>query len=77
VEAVLDGTPLLAPGAEGMWSVELANVMLLSSLIGQTVDLPMDSAAYERKLQQLIAESKREKKVVAVANEDFTKSFHR
>ena len=77
VDAVLDGTPLLAPGAEGMWSVELANVLLFSSLIGQTVDLPMDSAAYEGKLQQLITESRREKKVVAVAGEDFTKSFHR
>jgi hypothetical protein len=77
VDAVLDGTPLLAPGAEGLWSVELANVMLYSCLVGQSVDLPMDGAAYERKLQQLISESKHEKKVVAVANEDFTKSFHR
>jgi predicted dehydrogenase len=77
VDAVLDGTPLLAPGAEGLWSVELANVILYSSLLGQSVDLPMDGAAYERKLQQLIAESKHEKKLVAVANEDFTESFHR
>lgn len=77
VDAILDGTPLIAPGPEGMHSVELANVMLYSSLLGQTVELPMDSAAYERKLQQLIAESKFEKKVVAVSNEDFTKSFHR
>ncbi len=51
--------------------------MLYSSLLGQTVELPMDSAAYEAKLQQLIAESKFEKKVVEVAGEDFTKSFHR
>jgi predicted dehydrogenase len=77
VDAILDGSPLLAPGAEGMWSVELANVMLYSSLLGQTVVLPMDSGAYERKLQQLIAESKFEKKVVEVVGEDFTKSFHR
>jgi predicted dehydrogenase len=77
VDAILNGTPLLAPGAEGLWSVELANVMLYSSLLGQTVELPMDSAAYERKLQQLIAESKFEKRVIEVAGEDFTKSFHR
>jgi predicted dehydrogenase len=77
VDAILDGTPLIAPGAEGIHSVELANVMLYSSLLGQTVELPMDSAAYERKLQQLIAESKLEKKVVKVEGEDFTKSFHR
>lgn len=77
VNAILDGEPLIAPGAEGMHSVELANVMLYSSLIGQTVDLPMDSADYEKTLQRLIAESKFEKKVVAVSNEDFTQSFHR
>jgi predicted dehydrogenase len=77
VNAILDGEPLIAPGAEGIHSVELANVMLHSSLIGQTVELPMDSAAYEKRLNQLIAESKIEKKVVEVVNEDFTKSFRK
>jgi predicted dehydrogenase len=77
VDAILDGKPLLVPGEEGIHSVELANVMLYSSLINQTVDLPMDSAAFEKKLQQLIAESKFEKKVVEVTGDDFTKSFHR
>ena len=72
VNAILDGEPLIAPGEEGIHSVELANVMLYSSLLGQTVELPMDSAAYEKKLNQLIAGSKIEKKVVAVSNEDFT-----
>ena len=77
VNAILDGEPLIAPGEEGIHSVELANVILYSSLIGQTVELPMDSAAYEKKLNQLIAESKIEKKVVEVSNEDFTQSFKR
>ena len=77
IDAILDGAPLIAPGEEGIHSVELANVMLYSSLIGQTVDLPMDSAAFEKKLLQLIAESKLEKKVVEVSTEDFTKSFNR
>ena len=77
VNAILDGEPLIAPGAEGLDSVELANVMLYSSILGQTAELPMDSAAYESTLQQLVANSKFEKKVVVVANEDFTKSFHR
>jgi predicted dehydrogenase len=76
-DAILDGTPLLVPGEEGIHSIELANVMLYSSLINQTVELPMDSAAFEKKLQQLIAESKFEKKVVEVTGDDFTKSFHR
>jgi len=77
IDAILDGEPLIAPGEEGLHSVELANVMLYSSLTGQTVELPLDSAAYEKKLSQLIAESKLEKKVVEVVNEDFTKSFKR
>ena len=75
INAILDGEPLIAPGEEGIHSVELANVILYSSLIGQTVQLPMDSAAYEKKLNELIASSKIEKKVVAVSNEDFTQSF--
>lgn len=77
VDAILDGAPLLVPGEEGIHSVELANVMLYSSLINQTIELPMDSAAFEKKLQQLIDESKFQKKVVEVSGEDFTKSFHR
>jgi predicted dehydrogenase len=77
VEAILDGSPLLVPGHEGLHSVELANVMHYSSLIGQTVELPMDSACFEEKLQALIAASRFEKKVVEISNDDFTKSFHR
>ncbi len=77
IDAILDGTPLIAPGEEGIHSIELANAMLYSGLINQTVELPMDSAAYERKLNELIAASKLEKKVVKISNEDFTKSFVR
>ncbi|MCP5518177.1 MAG: Gfo/Idh/MocA family oxidoreductase [Verrucomicrobiales bacterium] len=77
VDAILDGTPLVAPGAEGMNSIELANSALYSSLTNQTIDLPLDGAAYEQKLQQLIADSKFEKQVVEVKGEDFTKSFVR
>jgi predicted dehydrogenase len=77
VNAILDGEPLIAPGAEGIHSVELANAILYSSLLERTLELPMDSAAYEKKLNQLIAESKLEKKVVEVSNEDFATSFKR
>jgi predicted dehydrogenase len=75
VNAILDGEPLIAPGEEGIQSVELANVILYSSLMDKTIQLPMDSAAYENKLNELIANSRHEKKVVEVSNEDFTKSF--
>jgi predicted dehydrogenase len=77
IDAILDGTPLVAPGEEGLRSVELANAMLYSSLQGQTIALPLDGVAYERKLRELTAQSTFEKRVVAISGEDFTKSFVR
>ncbi len=77
VDAILDGVPLIAPGEEGINSIELANVLLYSGLMNETIELPLDSAAYEKKLNELIAASKFEKKVAAVSSEDFTKSFRR
>lgn len=77
VNAILDGEPLIAPGGEGIHSVELANAMVYSSLLGQTIELPMDGAAWEKKLNQLIAESKIEKKVVKIATDDFASSFRK
>jgi hypothetical protein len=77
VDAIQDGTALIAPGEEGIHSIELANAILYSGLTGQTVELPLDAAAYERKLNELIASSKFEKKVVKTSNEDFARSFVR
>lgn len=77
VNAILDGEALIAPGAEGIHSVELANAILFSSLQDKTIRMPMDSIAYEKSLNELIANSRHEKKVVEVVNEDFTKSFKR
>jgi predicted dehydrogenase len=77
VNAILDGEPLVAPGKEGIHSVELANAMVYSSLLGETVELPMDGTAWEARLNRLIAGSKVEKKAVAVASEDFASSFRR
>jgi predicted dehydrogenase len=77
VNAILDGEPLLAPGAEGIHSVELANAIIYSSLIGETIRLPLDGAAWERKLNQLIAESKVEKKVIKTGPDDLASSFRK
>jgi predicted dehydrogenase len=77
VEAILDRVPLFIPGEEGIHSVELANVMLYSSLIDQTVELPMDGQVFEKKLNELIASSRYQKKVIETKGEDFTQSFHR
>lgn len=77
ITAIRDGTPLIAPGADGLHSVELANAMVYSSLQNETVELPMPSAAWETKLNQLIAESKLEKKVMQLEAGDFASSFRR
>ena len=77
VNAILDGEALIAPGVEGLGSVELANVMVYSGLLNESVDLPMDGEAWEAKLNELIAKSTHEKKVVEVSSEDFAASFRK
>jgi len=76
VDAILDRKPLIAPAAEGIHSVELANAMLLSSLQDRTVELPMNSAEYEKVLKGLIRNSNFTKPDVRPQiAADMTKSF--
>jgi predicted dehydrogenase len=56
--AILDGAPLIAPGAEGMASVELACAMVLSAWREATVKLPISGAAYARELSRRVRRSK-------------------
>ncbi len=77
VNAILDGEALIAPGPEGLGSVELANVMVYSGLKDEPVDLPMDGAAWEAELSVLISNSTHEKKVVEISSEDFSASFRK
>ncbi len=78
-DAILDGTPLIAPGAEGLNSVELANAITYSTFTGKPVDMPLDGSAYEAALQEKIAQSKPKKKKAAQkaagTGDDFSKSF--
>jgi predicted dehydrogenase len=57
VAAIETGEPLIAPAAEGIHSVELANAMLLSAWTDATVELPIDAPAYEEALHRMIAKS--------------------
>lgn len=77
VEAILDRKPLIAPGEQGLHSVELANAILFSSLLDHTLELPMDGAAYEQKLTELVAGSQAKKQVRETTMDDFAKSFRR
>ena len=76
VDAILDGTPLIAPAEEGIRSVELATAMLYSSFMGVSTKLPLDAKAYEAFLAGLIRDSKLEKQAAAQTGPvDMTKSF--
>jgi len=77
VDTILDGTPLIAPGADGIHSVELANSMVYSSILEQTLTLPLDGAAWEAELKRRIRDSRFEKTVREVAIDDFAQSFRR
>jgi predicted dehydrogenase len=75
--AIVNGTPLIADGRDGIRSVELANAMILSTLQGKTIELPLNSATYERALKKLIRESKYTKKgVTAAAPVDLSSTFN-
>ena len=52
---VLTGSPLLAPGEDGIMGVRLANASQLSAWTGKTVDLPCDEETYNAELNKLIA----------------------
>ncbi len=56
-DAIRLGSPLIAPAAEGIHSVELANAMLLSTWQDRTVDLPLCASEFETALNKRIASS--------------------
>lgn len=55
--AVLHGTPLLAPGADGIHGLTLSNAMHLSTWTDDWVDLPFDEARFKTLLDERIARS--------------------
>ena len=76
--AILKGTPLIAPATEGIRGLELGNAMLLSCLKKKTVELPIDAQAFAKIMDKLIAKSRYVKKTVAPSETvDFSKSFQK
>ncbi len=53
INAIQKGTPLLAPGHEGIRGLEIGNAMLMSAMTRKGVDLPIDGAAYDQLLLDL------------------------
>lgn len=58
IDAILDDTPLMSPGEEGLLSVELINAMIMSGIEDKPIELPMDRDAYETLLAKLIEDAK-------------------
>ena len=58
VNAILKGTPLLAPGEEGINGLQLSNAMYLSAWTDNWVDIPVDEDLFYQKLQEKIKEYK-------------------
>jgi predicted dehydrogenase len=58
VNAVRNGTPLLAPGEDGIKGLMLSNAMLLSAWTDSWVDLPIDEELFYSHLQEQINNSK-------------------
>ncbi|MCR5770388.1 MAG: Gfo/Idh/MocA family oxidoreductase [Butyrivibrio sp.] len=58
---ILEGTPLLAPGTDGINGVNLCNATLLSAWLSKEVDNPVDEDLYYSELQKRIEEEKNNK----------------
>jgi len=54
--AIVEGTPLLAPGSDGINGVRLANAMHLSSWLGKEIEVPFDEDLFLEELNKRIAE---------------------
>jgi predicted dehydrogenase len=54
VRAIRTGSKLLAPGEEGIKSLEISNAMYLSSWLDRSVDLPIDDELYRRELEKRV-----------------------
>ncbi|MCE4048597.1 Gfo/Idh/MocA family protein [Bacillus sp. Au-Bac7] len=55
---IIDGTPLLAPGSDGINGVALANAIHLSSWLDKEVELPIDEEVYLAELNKKIEAEK-------------------
>ncbi len=66
--AILTGEKLIAPGSEGLWSVEFINALILSGKKGKPVPIPVNREEYEA----LIAELKKGSQIKKVAKVERT-----
>ena len=58
-KAALGIEPLYARAEEGLYGVQLANAMILSSWLGETVELPLNDDLYFEELMKRVKTSRR------------------
>lgn len=62
VKAIINGTPLLSPGLEGINGLTISNAMHLSSWTDGWVDIPLNEDLFYEKLEEKIKSSTYQKK---------------
>lgn len=67
-DSVLHGTPLLAPGYDGLQELMLSNAAYLSSFTDDWVELPVDEGRFEACLQELCEKEEKEQKAPGEAS---------
>ncbi len=78
IDAILHGADLIAPGEEGLASLELGNAILMSGIQRKPIKIPTPRAAYEKMLKDLIKKSTFKKDAVKkVAEVNMASSFHK
>ena len=75
VQAANGDAELIAPLEAGLQSLQLAGAMIYSTWIDDTVELPLDGAAYEAELKKHSAQSKPRTVVQTAAKVDMSKSY--
>jgi predicted dehydrogenase len=76
INAIRQGTPLLATGEEGLASLELSNAMMMSGLKHKTVTLPTNRQAYHRLLRELARNSRYNPQAAAPSRVDEAWQVH-
>ncbi|MEK5040377.1 Gfo/Idh/MocA family protein [Sporosarcina sp. FSL K6-3457] len=72
VDSIVSGSPLLAPGEEGVKALEISNAIYLSSWLNKTVELPVNPDLFYEKLLEKIYISTFEKQRVTNTTLDVT-----
>lgn len=75
VDAIQKGTPLLAPGIEGINGLQLSNAMHLSSWTDNWADIPVDEELFSQKLQEKIKNANLQKEVSETKTLEVEDSF--